>query len=133
MKRTPIKRTAWRPKRKPLRGRSDKKIAADKERAVTVARLREERLGCEGMALLHQAAHNASGKDQEAFIAALRACNPTQKMLEPHEPLKRSRKSTGLADPERIQMLCSPCHRFTESEVRLATIAGMLIPSWRGR
>ncbi len=131
MKRSPIKRTAWNPKRKALPFRSAKKIAADRERAAVVARLREERLGCEGMALLRVAAHNASGRDQEAFIAALRSCNPWQRMLEPHEPLKRSRKSTGLADPERILMLCSPCHRFTESEVRLSTEAGLLIPSWR--
>ncbi len=133
MKRTAIKRTAWLPKRRPLPLRSQKKIAADKERAAVVARLREERIGCEGMRHLREAAHKASGKDQEAFIAALRSCVPNQRMLEPHEPLKRSRKSTGLADPERIKMLCSPCHRWTEEEPRLATEAGLLIPSWRGR
>jgi len=118
-------------KRVRLRLRSDKKIAADRERAKVVAQLRIERKGCEGMALLSAAAHNASGKDQERFVAALRSCDPYQRWLQPHEPLKRSRKSTGLADPERILMLCDSCHAFTEAEVTLSTIAGLLIPSWR--
>ncbi len=130
MKRSAIKRTAWLPKRRPLPLRSAKKIAADRERAAVVARLREERIGCEGMRHLREAAHKASGKDQEAFIAALRACQPTQRVLEPHEPLKRSRGGST-TDPDAIQMLCSPCHRWTEEEPRLATEAGLLIPSWR--
>ena len=119
-------------KRTRLRPVSAKRRAVNAERAKVVAALRETRRGCEGMALLRQAAHIAPQRDQEAYVAALRSCNPWQRVLQPHEPLKRSRRSGGLADPGRIMMLCDSCHEWTEREVRLATEAGMLIPSWRG-
>jgi len=119
-------------KRSRLRPVSAKRRAVNAERAKVVATLRETRRGCEGMALLKAAARDAPQRDQEAYVVALRACNPWQRHLQPHEPLKRSRRSGGLADPDRIMMLCDSCHAFTESEVRLSTEAGMLIPSWRG-
>jgi len=118
-------------KRTRLRPVSAKRRAVNAERAKVVAQLRETRRGCEGTALLKAAAHNAPQRDQEAYVAALRACNPWQKMLQPHEPRKRSRGGS-ITDPTNLMLLCDSCHRWTESEVRLATEAGMLIPSWRG-
>lgn len=118
-------------KRTRLRPMSAKRRAVNVERAKVVAQLREERIGCEGTRLLKAAAHaSTSPKDQARYVDALRACDPWQKVLQPHEPLKRSRRSGGLTDPERILLLCDSCHAFTESEVRLSTEAGLLIPSW---
>ncbi len=94
MKRSAIKRTAWLPKRRPLPLRSAKKIAAGKERAVVVARLREERRGCEAMSLLRVAAHKASGKDQEAYVKALRSCPPRQ----PGTPASRAAEALPQVD-----------------------------------
>lgn len=119
-------------KRSRLRPISARRARENVERAKVVAELRETRKGCEGMRLLRLAAHGANATDQPAYVTALRSCNPWQQRLQPHEPLKRSRRSGGLADPARIMMLCDSCHAFTESEVRLSTEAGLLIPSWRG-
>ena len=121
-------------KRVRLRPVSAKRQAVNRERAKVVAQLRIERKGCEGMPLLKAAAHRAETEaDRRKYVDALRACNPWQKMLQPHEPLKRSRRSGGLADPERIMLLCDRCADFTEAEVRLSTDAGLLIPSWRAQ
>lgn len=106
---------------------SKKRKALNAERAKVVAEIRKTRKRCEGQALLRAAAHAASGVDQEKYVTALRRCQPFQPQ-EPHEPLKRSRGGS-IVDPEGIQWLCSPCHRFTEAEVELAQRAGLLIAS----
>lgn len=128
MKRSPLK-----PSRKRIAPFSAKRRKVNAERAKVVAQLRQERKGCEGMRLLREGAHSSTGADQRKYVEALRSCNPWQKVLQPHEPLKRSRKPGGLADPERIMMLCDSCHEFTEAEVRLSTEVGLLIPSWGKR
>ncbi len=120
-------------KRTRLRPMSAKRRAVNVERAKVVAQLRIDRKGCEGTRLLKAAAHaSTSPDDQRRYVVALRACNPWQERLQPHEPLKRSRRSGGLTDPDRIMLLCDSCAAWTESEVRLSTEAGLLIPSWRG-
>lgn len=106
---------------------SQKRKKVNAQRTKVVADIRKTRRYCEGQPLLRVAAHAATGKDQAKYIAALQACRPWDPQ-EPHEPLKRSRGGS-LVDPEGIQLLCSPCHRFSEAEVRLSQSAGLLIPS----
>ena len=132
MKRSPLPRST-KPLRRGsrLRPMSAKRRAVNVERAKVVAQLRETRRGCEGMALLRQAAHNAPQRDQEAYVAALRSCDPWQRVLQPHEPLTRARRGS-ITDPANILMLCDGCHSWTHANPRLSTEAGMLLPSWRG-
>lgn len=110
-----------------LRQVGTKRAKLNRERAAVVAEIRQTRKTCESRPLLRAAAHQASGRDQEKYVAALRACRYFEPQ-EPHEPLKRSRGGS-IVDPEGIQLLCSPCHRFTEAEVTLAQRAGLLVPS----
>lgn len=129
-RRTPLARKPWNPVRKPVNPFSDKRRRDNAERAKVVAQLRAERKGCEGMRLLKEAAHHAETDfDRARYVKALRECDPWQKVLQPHEPLKRSRLGS-ITDPENIMLLCDSCAEFTEAEVRLATRARMLVPSW---
>lgn len=106
---------------------STKRARLNRERAEVVAEIRETRRSCEAHPLLVAAAHAAAGVDQEKYVMALRECQPFNPQ-EPHEPRKRSRGGS-IVDPAGIQLLCPPCHRFSEAEVRLSQRAGLLVSS----
>lgn len=127
MKRTAIRRTAWNPKRKALPVRSAKREAIAAERRAFVARILFERPICEGLSHLRAIVSTLAERDRNVVIDALRDC--TWQSTECHEPLKRSRGGSIVAD-HNVLALCHQCHAFTEAEPRLATAAGMLRPSW---
>ena len=127
-----MKRTALKPSTKPmkrggrLKPRSESREAEYVIRRPMVAEIASSRSTCDGFPLL-KAARDAPGSDPR-YAVALRNCRRWEP-CQPHEPLKRSRGGS-IVDPDEVMWLCWPCHAFTEAEVRLATEAGMLTPSW---
>jgi hypothetical protein len=112
---------------KPLPFRSAKRAAIADERRAFVARILSERPTCEGLSYLRRIVHEPGERDQRVTVNAMRAC--TLYSAEVHERRKRSRGGS-IVDDANVACLCSSCHRFTESEPRLSTLAGLLIPSW---
>lgn len=123
MKRSPMKRSTKR-----LPWKSAKREAIASERRAFVARILSERPTCEGRFYLRAIVNTLGDRDEKVAIGVLRACS--EQSVEVHEKLKRSRGGSIIED-DNVLALCRSCHRFTEDEPRLATMAGMLIPSWQ--
>lgn len=123
MKRTPMKRSTKR-----LPWKSAKREAITAERRDFVARILAERPTCEGLFYLRAIVNGLADRDQRAVVSAMRTC--TQRSAEVHELKKRSRGGSIL-DDDNVAALCHWCHAWTEAEPRLATEAGLLIPSWQ--
>lgn len=127
MKRTPIKRSSKR-----INPRSEKREAIAQERREFVARIIFERPYCQGPALLALLVREGTLSHLDRSVVSVTVHDCGRRSTEVHEKLKRSRGGSIL-DPENVLALCHSCHRFTESEPRLATLAGMLTPSWEKR
>lgn len=133
-RRTPLasgdgpKRTAMKRSRVPVNARSAKRAAIADERRAFVDRILRERPTCEGMFYLRAIVNTLGPGDQPVVVDAMRACRFRSK--EVHEKCKRSRGGSIIED-DNVLALCRPCHAFTEEQPRLATLAGMLTPSWR--
>lgn len=122
-----LRRSALARSRKPLPFRSAKRVALADERRAFVARILSERPTCEGLYYLRRIVNTLPDSDQRTVVTAMRAC--TGRSTEVHERLKRSRGGS-IVDDNVAAALCHQCHRFTEEEVRLSTLARLLIPSW---
>ena len=128
MKRTPIKRTAWRPKRKALPGFSLHREAIRAERRELVARLLSERPTCEALSHLRSIVNTLGDDDQRVVVDAMRRC--TFHSSEVHEVLSRARGGSIL-DEENCLCLCHHCHAWVTTHPRLATMAGLLKSRWQ--
>ncbi len=85
---------------------------------------------CEGVWLIRQALReNADMTMQDRHVLELWSEKCKGQATELHEKKRRSRGGSPV-DPDNILPLCSSCHLLTEIEVRLATMAEMLMPSW---
>lgn len=128
-----MKRTAMKRSRKPLPFRSAKRAAITDERRAFVARILAERPRCEGPAHLRAIVNDLDDRDQRVVVDQLRACGPYRQSAEVHEIVKRSRGGSILEDANVLALCGGPsgCHAFTESEPRLATLAGMLRSRWQ--
>jgi hypothetical protein len=93
-----------------------------------VARILSERPTCEGLFYLRAIVNGLADRDQKAVVDAMRSCS--QFSSEVHELKKRSRGGSIVED-DNVAALCHWCHAFTETEPRLSTEAGLLIPSWQ--
>ncbi len=127
MKRSEIKRTEWRPKRKPLPFRSAKRAAIADERRAFVARILRERPQCEARHYLRPIVAGLVGIDQDRVLSALRGC--TWMATEVHEIILRSRGGS-IVDDENVASLCHWCHGWVTTEPRLATMAGLQRSRW---
>lgn len=121
-------------KRTRLRPRSAKRQAIAQERRDFVDRILAERGYCEGPHHLRPMMRvpELSDRDRALIVVTLNDCGINRLPTEVHEKLKRSRGGSIL-DPDNVLALCHACHFFTEAEPRLATMAGMLTPSWEKR
>jgi hypothetical protein len=128
VKRTAIKRTAWHPKRKPLRGRSERREAITEERRALVARLLSERPTCEALSHLRSIVNTLGDDDQRIVVTAMRGC--TLRSSEVHEVLSRARGGSIL-DESNCLCLCHTCHAWVTTHPRLATMAGLLKSRWQ--
>lgn len=119
-------------KRTRLKPRSAKREAIADERRAFVARILSERPQCEGPAHLRRIVDGLDTRDQRVVVDQLRACGPWRPSAEVHEIVKRSRGGSILEDANVLALCGGPkgCHAFTESEPRLATMAGMLRSRW---
>lgn len=129
MKRSPIQRTAWRPKRTPLRARSERREAITEERRALVARLLSERPTCEALSHLRSIVNTLGDDDQRIVVEAMRGC--TFRSSEVHEVLSRARGGSIL-DESNCLSLCHTCHAWVTTHPRLATMADLLKSRWQG-
>lgn len=126
MKRSPPKRSTKR-----LSPFSPRRQAGRDERRAFVERILTERPYCEGPAHLRPLMRHPelSDRDRAVIVVALNECGLRRRSTEVHEKKKRSRGGSITEDANCLA-LDAGCHRFTEAEPRLATLAGMLTPSW---
>lgn len=133
LKRSPMRRVAMTAERVALPAVSAKRKQLNRELAKSVAANREAIRYCQGQPLLKAAlaSPDLSPVDNARIVRALKACQPWNPER-PHHALKRSRGSARtFVDPANILMICPSCDGFVTDEVRLATLAGLLIPSTR--
>lgn len=115
---------------RPLPARSAKRAALAAERRAFVARILHERPWCEAPALLRAVVGGMEGRDRQTVVDWLMPNGIVMcRSSEVHEKLKRSRGGS-ITDDANVLALCRMHHEFTEAHPRLATIAGMLTPSW---
>jgi len=119
-----------------LRQRSKKMEAVYVERRILVSEFLHDGRRCQGRPLIDDAALTLVGGDtsispmpHDAHALFAAGANCQRFATEVHEIKKRSRGGSIL-DSDNCLALCHNCHRFTEDEPRLATLAGMLRPSW---
>lgn len=116
LRRTPISRTAWRPKpRRPLPARSAKREAIADERRQFVADALHRRPWCEAHELLY---------DLALVAGPVRAAS-----VDVHELLRRSQggrivPSQGLTDDDWLA-LCRACHTWITEHPREAVALGL--------
>lgn len=126
MKRSPLKRSTKR-----IAPFSAKRSALRDERRAFVERILSERPYCEGPEHLRPLMRlsELSDRDRALIVVVLQECGIHRRSAEVHEKRKRSRGGS-IVDASNCLCLCHGCHLFTEEEPRLATLAGMLTPSW---
>lgn len=119
------------PKPKALPKVSPRRLILNRQLAKVVAAKRETVTRCEAEPLLRAlVVRTTDAADLVTLGAALARCRP-DRPERPHHTLKRSRAGAfNLTDSARLKMICPSCDSFTEAEVRLSTLAGLLIPSW---
>lgn len=127
-RRTPIKRTAWRPKRKALPARSAKRLAIAEERRAFVERILRERPTCEGLGHLRAIVNTLGEDDRKVVVDAMRDC--TWRSTEVHEVLSRARGGS-IVDDDNVLALDHYCHAWVTTHPRLASMAGLLKSRWQ--
>lgn len=117
--------------RKRINPVSDRRKERIPELATVVAEKRRTVRYCEAQVMLKAALSHPDNTeaDRKRLVKALQECQPWNPER-PHHMLKRSRGSDEtLTASANIVMICPFCDLFTESEVKLSTRAGLLIPS----
>lgn len=131
-RKTPMKRTAMKRSTRRMPWRSAKRESIAGERRDFVERILAERPHCEGPAYLRllMRMEGLTDRERAIVVVALNDCGLRRRSAEVHEKLKRSRGGS-IIDDANVLALDRGCHQFTEDYPRLATLAGMLTPSWR--
>lgn len=146
MKRTPLRRTAWRrhtevdvdgeptgrrsssfdrAERKPMRRASTSGVEEREQRRALVADLLGRTAACQAGAALHAQVARLDPALADKLVRAGIICAGNVAPVDVHELLPRS-AGGSIVDPTNCIAVCRACHRFAHTNPKVARAAGVL-------